>query len=124
MAAELPLVFTRSVAAECGFSTGQIRRRILGGAWTRLNRGVYAETRRLSGATGETHGRHLLAELAALSSAVAAAGQPVWVAGPSARWLLNLPEARRPGDVEGSLLPPLAWAVTRRTRERIASRAL
>jgi len=60
---------------------------------------VYADTRTLSGATGETHGRHFLAELAALSSAVAAAGQPVWVAGPSARWLLNLPEARRPGDV-------------------------
>ena len=99
MAAELPLVFTRSVAAECGFSTGQIRRRIQGGAWTRLRRGVYADTRTLSGATGETHGRHFLAELAALSSAVAAAGQPVWVAGPSARWLLNLPEARRPGDV-------------------------
>lgn len=65
----------------------------------RVRRNAHAETRTLSGATGETHRRQFLAEIAALSSAVAAAGQPVWVAGRSARWLLNLPEARRPGDV-------------------------
>lgn len=98
MPSELPLVFTREVASRCGYSTGQIKHRLMTGEWTRIRRGVYAESRRLTGDIAGAHSPQFLAELAALASAVAAAGQPVWLAGRSARRLHGLPEAHQPGD--------------------------
>lgn len=99
MAGRLPLVFTRGVAATCGYSPGQARRRIASGAWIRLRRGVYVEAYRLTNDTEHPGSAAFFTHLAALAAAVAAAGRPVWVAGASARWLFDLPEAHRMGQL-------------------------
>lgn len=103
MSTDLPLVFTRTVATGRGFTEGQIRRRVAKGTWTRLRRGVYAETHRLTAALPQPGARtpaetHELIHLATLAAAVTAAGEPVWLAGAAARWLLKLPEAHRAGQ--------------------------
>jgi hypothetical protein len=95
----LPLVFDRATAAACGYSVGQIRRRIASGDWIRLRRGVFAEVRRLGDPAADPIALDRLNQVAQIASAVVATRQRVWVGGRSGRALHHLPEAAKPDEL-------------------------